>query len=100
MKTLTWLHTISFSTLFALGTFLIGTMLFLYYILFPSQMVLVMGFLYVVAAFFFNLIILMHLISRLIFAPFERTENTIRILILLSNIPIAFLYFDLIINHN
>lgn len=89
---------ISFPTLFAIGSFLIGTALFLFYLTFPNDDLLVIGFFYVAAAILFNLIILIHLSYQLIAVPTERTENTIRILILTSNIPIAWMYFNLVIN--
>ena len=89
---------ISFPTLFAIGTFIIGTVLFLSYMAFPNDSLLVIGFFYVAAAIILNLIILIHLSYQLIVVPHKRTENIIRILILTSNIPIAWFYFSLVMN--
>ncbi|MGH2664330.1 hypothetical protein [Flavobacterium sp.] len=97
MRNFNWINTFSFSTLIAIFSFLIGTVLFLLFIIIPSQNLLIIGFLYVATAVFINLIILISLIGQLLFIPLERTENTIRILILLSNIPIAILYLSHII---
>lgn len=95
MKTL---HHISFSTLFAIGSLLIGTLLFVLYMLVQEDSILIAGFLYVAAAVLFNLIIFVNLMYEFITVPNERTETAIRILILISNIPIAYMYFTLVFN--
>lgn len=98
MKNITLKNQVSFSTLFAIFCFVIGTMLFFTYKVIPNEGLLVAGFIYVIAAVFFNLIILVGLVYEFVTIPWERTENAIRILIVLSNIPIAFMYYNLIVN--
>jgi len=89
---------ISFSTLFAIGSFLIGTLLFLSFQITKNENLIYIGFFYVLLALFFNSLVLIHLVNRLIFYS-EKEETTIKILILLSNIPIAYLYFTLTLNN-
>ncbi|WP_300565700.1 hypothetical protein [Flavobacterium sp.] len=90
------LNQISFTTLFAIGSFLIGTLLFAWYMFIPSDGLLITGFLYVSTAVVLNLIIFINLLYKFIITPNERTETAIRILILISNIPIAYMYFNLV----
>lgn len=85
---------ISFSTIFAISCFIIGTILFISYMSFPSENLIVIGIMYVAAAIVLNLVILINLVYQLITIPFERTAIVVRILILLSNIPIAIMYFN------
>lgn len=92
------INQVSFSTRFAICCFVIGTILFFAYKIIPNEGLLVTGFIYVIAAVFFNLLILVGLLYEFATIPEERTENAIRILILLSNIPIAVMYFNLVIN--
>jgi hypothetical protein len=93
MQHLEKLNQTSFSTLFAIGSFLIGTILFMLYMAFPNDDLLITGMLYVAVAVLLNLLILINLTYLFITIPFERTEVAIRILILLSNIPVSILYF-------
>ncbi|VXB69340.1 conserved membrane hypothetical protein [Flavobacterium sp. 9AF] len=87
-----------FSTQLAITSFLIGTFLFLLYFIFSEALVImIIGYVYLFLAVLINLITLLHLIYLL--SKEENTEDLIiRILILLSNIPIAFLYAYIIIN--
>jgi hypothetical protein len=94
------INQIPFTTLFAFGSFVIGTIFFLSYMKFQTENILVFGFLYVLAAVFFNLIILINLISQLLTIRGERLNTFIKILIILSNIPIAVAYFIIIGNLN
>ena len=89
---------ISFSTLFAIGSFLIGTLLFLSFQITKNENLIYIGFFYVLLALFFNSLVLIYLVNRLIFFS-EKEETAIKILILLSNIPIAYLYFTLTLNN-
>lgn len=92
------LNKLSFSTLFAIGSFLIGTLLFITFQITKEESLLFVGLFYVLFALFFNSIILSYLLNEFIFYP-NKEETAIKILILLSNIPIAYLYFTLTINN-
>jgi hypothetical protein len=94
------INQIPFTTLFAFGSFAIGTTFFLSYMKFQTENILVFGFLYVLAAVFFNLIILINLINQLLTIRGERANTFIRILIVISNIPIALIYLIIIDNLN
>lgn len=88
---------LSFSTLFAIGSFVIGTLLFVLYQVSKNDIILLSGCLYVLLASLFNGLLLLHLIYELLFFN-QKEETFIKILILLSNIPIACLYFTLLFN--
>jgi hypothetical protein len=94
------INQIPFTTLFAFGSFVIGTIFFLSYLIFPSENILVFGVLYVFGAFCFNLLILINLFCQLVTIRGERLNTFIKILIVLSNIPIALIYLIIIDNLN
>jgi hypothetical protein len=94
------INQISFSTLFALGSFIIGTLFFLLYIYFHHGMILFFGFFYVLAAVFFNLIILVNLVNQLLTIQEEPVNTLMNIVIVLSNIPIAIIYLIIVSNLN
>jgi hypothetical protein len=85
-----------FSTQLAIGSFIIGTILVLLNPLFPSGELLVFGLIYVLVATFFNSIMLFNLIYLLMSQKNHREYFLIKILILIANIPIAFLYLNII----
>ncbi|MES2810851.1 MAG: hypothetical protein V4670_00140 [Bacteroidota bacterium] len=92
------INNVSFSTLFAIGTFTIETLLFLFYQISKFETLLFVGFAFLLLAILFNGMILFHLVYELIISP-EKEETAIKILIVLSNIPIAYLYFTLTLNN-
>lgn len=92
------LNKISFSTLFAMGSFLIGTLLFLSFQLTKNESLIIIGLCYVLLAILFNSILLLHLLYEFAFKS-KKEETAIKILIVLSNIPIAYLYFTLTLNN-
>jgi hypothetical protein len=89
---------LSVSTKFAIGSFITGTFFFLFNLLLPNDTIFLLGFVFVLFAIFFNLIILGQLIYQLVINPSERQANFIRILIVLSNIPIAYFYLIITVN--
>lgn len=89
---------ISLSTLFAIGSFLFGTLLFIAFQITKDKSLLFIGLFYVLFAILFNSMILFQLMYELFTSP-EKEETLIKILILLSNIPIAYLYFILTLNN-
>ena len=86
-----------FSTYFALTCFGIGTLLLLLHLVFPYEdRILILGFFYLVMAIISNLIVLLTLCYQWHTKPHDREIIVIRILILLSNIPIALLYLYIV----
>jgi hypothetical protein len=88
----------SASTELALGCFAIGTLFFILFLtLADNSFILLIGFVFIILATPLNIIMLTHLLYHFYIRPQERKYIGIKILILLSNIPIAFLYFGIII---
>lgn len=88
-----------FSTQFAIVSFGTGTILLISYLGFPElgDKMLYIGFFTVLFLIVFNLLILINLIILFAKYPKHRTAVLIKILLLLSNIPIA-LYYNSIIS--
>lgn len=98
METIQDFRHFSFSTRLAVLSFAFGTLIFgLYFVLPENDGILVLGLCYVIFAVFFNSAVLLNLLYQLLTLPSEREEIIIKILIVLSNIPIAILYIYLII---
>jgi hypothetical protein len=77
-----------------MGTFIISTVLFaLYMFTNKNANVLVFAFPFVVSALLLNGIMLFHLIDRFIKLYNDRRDIAVKILLLLSNIPIGYLYY-------
>jgi hypothetical protein len=88
-----------FSTELAIGSFAIGTLLFATHMALPQNIeIMVCGFIYVLVALALNVLVLLNLVYYLIILPQHREYLTIKILILLSNLPIATFYFYLVFN--
>lgn len=99
MKFIKQLRHISSSMQFAIGTFIIGTILFLLFLLFPkSNELIIVGFYFVVIALLSNGLVLLMLLFELLLNKNSRKKNSIKILILVANIPIATLYFIVVIS--
>lgn len=82
----------------ALFSFLIGTLLFICYFLFPKwDNLLFVGLLYVLTAIFFNTILIINLFINFFAEQAQRKNIAIQIGIVLANIPIAIIYFSIII---
>jgi hypothetical protein len=91
----------AFSTYLALLSFSIGTILFILHLIFPYEDgIIILGFFYVLFAILINSLSLLNLCYLFITKPENRETNAIRILILLANIPIALLYFYIVMNKN
>ena len=89
---------LSFSIQIAIISFIVGTLLFMCYFIFPKwDNIIFIGIAYVLAALFFNIIVLINLIVNFITEPFQRKNIALQIAIVLANIPIAFTYFSIII---
>ena len=86
----------SASTELALGCFAIGTFFFILYLtLTDSSFILLIGFLFIILAIPLNIIMLTHLLHQFYILPQQRKYIGIKIMILLSNIPIALLYYTI-----
>ncbi|MFH6994026.1 hypothetical protein [Flavobacterium sp. FlaQc-48] len=78
----------------AIGTFVISTLLFVFYILSnESPTVLVIASPFAASAIAVNIIMLTHLTDRFIHFPHYRKDIAFKILIILSNVPVTFLYY-------
>lgn len=90
-----------FSTYLAVISFLIGTFILMAYINFPSEYIsiMTMGFFYLLMAIFLNGLTFFHLSYLFVIHPIYRETLAVRILILLSNIPIAFMYLNIVFNN-
>lgn len=76
------------------GTFIISTILFMLYIISNgNSMVLVIAWPFALGAIIVNAIMFIHLTDRFIHLPQQRKDIGYKILLLLSNIPITFLYY-------
>ena len=90
-----------FSTYLAMGSFGIGTIILILYLLSPGLIqLLVVGFFYVLFAALFNGIVLLNLLYQFCIYPNEREALAIKMLIMLANIPIAILYFYIAMHQN
>lgn len=84
----------------AVGSFIISTVLFAFYMFSNENAnILVIASPFVVSIVFLNAVMLFHLIDNFIRRYEQRKDIGIKILILLSNIPIAFLYYTIIMKH-
>lgn len=80
----------------AVGTLIISTVLFAFYMISnESSNILVIASPFVVSVLFLNAVMLFHLMDNFIKQHEQRKDTGMKILILLSNIPIALLYFSI-----
>lgn len=81
----------------SISSFLLGTLLLIVYLITKSEKLLFIGLLYV---FFMSIINILHLLATIIF-HFQEKRNTkdtlIKIGLILTNIPIAYLYTVIVI---
>ena len=88
-----------FSTYLAIGSFGIGTLLFLLHFVLPEYGLLYfIGYFYLLIAFLVNLLVFLNLLFLYFIKPNEREDLTIKMLIMLANIPIALLYLYIVFN--
>ena len=85
------------STELAIGSFIVSTILFALYIVSNgSSNVLIIAFPFVTAAILTNTIMLFHLMDKFIALAEQRKDIAVKILILLSNIPITLIYYSIV----
>lgn len=86
------------STELALGCFAIGTLFFILFMtLQDTSFIILIGFIFCVFAVILNTIMLYHLLYHFYVLPQQRKYIGTKILILLGNIPIALLYYSIIL---
>ncbi len=85
-----------FSTQLAIGSFIVGTILLILHLINPTGYLFAFGLTYLLVAFIINLIMLFRLIYLVITQKNHQDYFTIKILILLANIPIAFVYLRIV----
>ncbi len=86
------------STRIALASFGVGTVLLIVQMTYPHFNLLVGGFLFVLTATFVNLIVLANLVYHLCIQHNHREYYLVKILIVLANIPITFVYLKILFN--
>ena len=80
----------------AVGSFIISTVLFTFYMISnENSNILVIASPFVVSILFLNVVMFFHLMDNFIRRHEQRKDTGIKILILLSNIPIALLYYSI-----
>ncbi|RKS02262.1 hypothetical protein [Flavobacterium sp. 102] len=86
-----------FSTYLAMGSFSIGTFLFLIHFILPEfGLLYLIGYFYLLFAFLVNLLVFLNLLFQFLIKPEEREALAIKMLIMLANIPIALLYLCIV----
>lgn len=86
-----------FSTQLALASFFLGTLILVLHLLSDDGSMLLLGLTYVVIAFVCNFIMLVKLIY-LLFTQHRHTQYyTVKILLLLANIPVVFIYLKIVV---
>ncbi len=86
-----------FSTYLAIGSFGIGTLLFLLHFALPEYGLLYfIGYFYLLIAFLVNLLVFLNLLFQFFIKPTEREDLAIKMLIMLANIPITLLYIYIV----
>ncbi len=86
------------STQIAIASFVLGTLLLLAFLTTKHEYVLLAGFYYVLLALATNLVVLGNLLYQCARLHNHRDYYGIKILLVLANIPIAFVYLKIIIN--
>ena len=87
------------STPLAIISFVIGTLLLITYRMFPeaSDVIVMTGIIYVLLALISNSLLFFYLFYHFVIHKSQREHLVVKMLIMLSNIPIAILYLYLII---
>jgi hypothetical protein len=85
------------ATELAVGCFTIGTLFFILFLtLSDTSFIFIIGCIFVIMVLPLNAIMLTHLLHHFCILPQQRKYIALKIIILLSNIPIAFLYFSIL----
>jgi hypothetical protein len=85
------------TTELAVGCFTIGTLFFtLFLTLQDTSFIFIIGCIFIILAVPLNAIMFFHLLYHFYILPQQRKYIGLKILILIGNIPIAFLYFSIL----
>lgn len=88
-----------FTTYLAIGSFGLGTLLFLAFLAHPNPTLIYIGICYLLCALLVNTVAFISLFIELLIRWNNRENIIIKMLILLANLPIAFLYLNIIFNY-
>jgi len=87
-----------YATPLALVSFGAGTLLFVLFLCNPNSFdLLVYGLLFVILAVFANLLMLVNLIFLLFIYPEQRETIAVKLLLLIGNIPVAWVYLSFVV---
>ena len=89
-----------FTTYLALGSFGVGSLLFFAFMFHPNPTLIDIGICYVICALLVNTVAFISLIIELLLHWDNREQVAIKMLIMLANLPIAFLYLNIIFNYS
>jgi hypothetical protein len=85
-----------FSTQIAIGSFVLGTLLLIAHLIRPTCELFNIGLFYILVAFLVNLIVLLKLCYLYVTQKNHQEYFAVKILILLSNLPIAVVYLKIV----
>ncbi|MBY0486473.1 MAG: hypothetical protein K2P85_04705 [Flavobacteriaceae bacterium] len=85
-----------FSTQLALGSFVVGTLLLLLHLHFPDGALFGIGIVYLAVAVLLNSVVFFNLFYLLFTQKNHQEYFTIKLLILLANIPVVFVYLKIV----
>jgi hypothetical protein len=85
-----------FSTQIAIGSFVLGTLLLIAHLIRPTGELFNIGLFYILVAFLVNLIVLLKLCYLYVTQKNHQEYFAVKILILLSNLPIAVVYLKIV----
>jgi len=89
-----------FTTYLALGSFGVGSLLFFAFMFHPNPPLIYIGICYVICALLVNTLAFISLIIELLLHWDNREQIAIKMFIMLANLPIAFLYLNIIFNYS
>lgn len=89
-----------FTTYLALGCFGVGSLLFFAFLIHPNPTLIYIGICYVICALLVNTLAFISLIIELLLHWDNREQIAIKMLIMLANLPIAYLYLNIIFNYS
>lgn len=85
------------STELAFGCFIVGTIFFIFFLtLQDTSFAFIIGCIFIIMALPLNAIMLAHLLHHFYILPQQRKYIGVKILILLGNLPVAFLYYSIL----
>ncbi len=89
---------INISRIIAVTSFILGTFIFGFFYLTKSTTLIFIGFFYLIGATVVNSIYLIGLFIKILSKDIERKQVLISVFIMLINIPIAIIYFEVVLD--